>query len=97
MALAHREDAVRILDAVREQRDRILATLPSMGAEAFPSSANFVLFRPPKRAREVWRGLLDRGVLVRDFTDLVPECLRVTAGTREEVDRFLSALEEVLA
>jgi histidinol-phosphate aminotransferase len=97
VALAHREDAVRILDAVREQRDRILATLPSMGAEAFPSSANFVLFRPPKRAREVWRGLLDRGVLVRDFTDLVPECLRVTAGTREEVDRFLSALEEVLA
>ena len=97
VALAHREDAVRILDAVREQRDRILATLPSMGAGTFPSSANFVLFRPPKQAREVWRGLLDRGVLVRDLTELVPECLRVTAGTREEVDRFLSALEEVLA
>ena len=77
-------------------RDRILATLPSMGAEAFPSSANFVLFRPPRHAREVWRGLLDRGVLVRDLTELVPECLRVTAGTPEEVDLFLSALEEVL-
>ena len=55
-----------------------------------------VLFRPPRHAREVWRGLLDRGVLVRDLTELVPECLRVTAGTPEEVDLFLSALEEVL-
>jgi histidinol-phosphate aminotransferase len=97
VALAHSDEAVRILDAVREQRERILATLPSMGVGAFPSSANFVLFRPPRHAREVWRGLLDRGVLVRDFTDLVPECLRVTAGTPEEVDRFLSALDEVLA
>jgi histidinol-phosphate/aromatic aminotransferase/cobyric acid decarboxylase-like protein len=35
-------------------------------------------------------------VLVRDFTELVPECLRVTAGTPDEVDLFLSALEEVL-
>ena len=34
--------------------------------------------------------------LVRDLTELVPECLRVTAGTPEEVDLFLSALEEVL-
>jgi histidinol-phosphate aminotransferase len=96
VALAHREEAVRILDAIREQRDRILTMLPSMGVETFPSFANFVLFRPSKPATEVWQGLLDRSVLVRDFTNLVPECLRVTAGTPEEVDRFLSALEEVL-
>ena len=40
--------------------------------------------------------LLDRGVLVRDFGRVIPDCLRVTAGTPEEVDLFLSALEEVL-
>lgn len=97
VALDHRDDALAILDAVREQRDRIAAALPELGAEAFPSQANFVLFRPPRPADEVWRGLLDRGVLIRDFSKLVPGCLRVTAGTPEEVDRFLSALEEVLA
>jgi histidinol-phosphate/aromatic aminotransferase/cobyric acid decarboxylase-like protein len=36
-------------------------------------------------------------VLVRDFTSVIPQALRVTAGTPEEVDLFLSALEEVLA
>lgn len=97
IALRHRDAALAILDAVREQRDRIAAALPELGAEAFPSDANFVLFRPPRPAAEVWRGLLDRGVLVRDFSQLVPGCLRVTAGTPEEVDRFLDALKEVLA
>jgi histidinol-phosphate aminotransferase len=97
VALDHRDEALEILDAVRKERDRILDALPPMGVEAFPSDANFVLFRPPKAAEGVWQGLLDRSVLVRDFTALVPGCLRVTAGTPEEVDRFLSALEEVLA
>jgi histidinol-phosphate aminotransferase len=97
VALRHREDALAILDAVREQRDRILAELPRLGVETHPSDANFVLFRPPGDAAAVWQGLLDRGVLVRDFTSAIPGALRVTAGTPEEVDLFLSALEEVLA
>jgi histidinol-phosphate aminotransferase len=97
VALDHREEALEILDAIRAERDRILRALPPMGVEAFPSEANFVLFRPSGSAADVWRGLLDRDVLVRDFDALVPGCLRVTAGTPEEVDAFLSALEEVLA
>ena len=97
IALRHKEDALAILDAVRQERDRMLDELPALEVRAFSSDANFVLFRPPKPAREVWRGLLDRGVLVRDMTSVVPDCLRVTAGTPEEVGRFLSALKEVLA
>jgi histidinol-phosphate aminotransferase len=97
VALRHKKDALAILATVRRERDRILAELPALEVRAFPSDANFVLFRPPKPAQDVWRGLLDRGVLVRDLASVVPECLRVTAGTTEEVDRFLSALREVLA
>jgi histidinol-phosphate aminotransferase len=95
-ALRHVDAARSILGRVREQRDRILAALPALGVEAFPSDANFVLFRPPTPAAGVWQGLLDRGVLVRDLSGVVPGCLRVTAGTPQEVDLFLSALEEVL-
>jgi histidinol-phosphate aminotransferase len=97
VALAHRDDALRILHSIREQRDRIVEALPTMGVEAFPSAANFVLFRPPLDAGDVWRALLDRGVLVRDVRAAVPGSLRVTAGTPAEVDRFLSALQEVLS
>jgi len=98
VALRHAHEAMSILDGVRRERDRIREALGAIpGVEAFPSDANFVLFRPPKPADEVWNGLLEHGVLVRDLSAVVPGCLRVTAGTTHEVDAFLRALEVVLA
>ena len=97
-ALRHAEEAAAGVGAVREQRDRLLEALAGIeGATVFPSEANFVLFRPPGDAKVIWQGLLDRGVLVRDLTEVVPNALRVTAGTPHEVDLFLKSLEEVLA
>ena len=96
-ALRHEDEAAAGLDAIRTERDRIVRALSEIdGATVFPSQANFVLFRPPGDAKELWQGLVDRGVLVRDLTDVVPNGLRVTAGTTHEVDLFLKALEEVL-
>ena len=81
-ALRHAKEAVAILDAIRDERDRILAALRAMpDMTVFPSDANFVLFVPPKPAADVWRGLLERGVLIRDLSSVVPNALRVTAGT----------------
>jgi histidinol-phosphate aminotransferase len=97
VALRHVDEAEAALDAIRSERDRIARGLSAIeGVTVFPSDANFVLFQPPRDAQEVWRGLLDRGVLVRDLTEVVPNGLRVTAGTPHEVDLFLKALEEVL-
>jgi len=61
--------------------------------------ASSVLFVPPPDhdAAAVWQGLLDRSVLVRDLTSVVPNALRVTAGAEHEVDLFLTSLREVLA
>jgi histidinol-phosphate aminotransferase len=98
VALFHAEEAMAILDAVRRERDRLLVALAAIeGMTVYRSDANFVLFRPPKPVELVWRGLLDRGVLIRDSSQVVPGCLRVTAGTTTEVDAFLQALSEVLA
>jgi histidinol-phosphate aminotransferase len=97
-ALHHATEASDILDSIRVERDRILTALRAMpGIVVYPSDANFVLFVPPKPAAVVWQGLLDRGVLIRNLSAVVPDALRVTAGTTHEVDLFLSALEEVLA
>jgi histidinol-phosphate aminotransferase len=96
IALRHRHEASGLLGAIRVQRDRIVRELRTLGLEVFPSDANFVLFRHPE-ATSVWRGLLDRDVLIRDMTAVVPDALRVTAGTEHETDRFLAAIKEVLA
>jgi histidinol-phosphate aminotransferase len=95
--LHYQREAEAIVDAIRSQRDRIAAALRAVpGMTVYPSEANFVLFVPPVDARELWQALLDRGVLLRDMTAIVPGALRVTAGTEAEVDLFLAAVQEVL-
>jgi histidinol-phosphate aminotransferase len=100
VALRHSAEELSLLDAIRAQRDRLVRELGAMpGVTVFPSDANFVLFIPPEPhdAVRVWQALLDRGVLVRDLTAVVPNALRVTAGSEHEVDLFLSSLRDVLS
>ncbi|WP_346623134.1 histidinol-phosphate transaminase [Blastococcus montanus] len=92
-ALAHTDALLGTVDAVKEQRDRIVAALPGLGLTSVPSDANFVLFGHFADAGKAWQALLDRGVLVRDVG--LPGWLRVTAGTAAETDAFLTALGEV--
>ncbi len=92
-ALAHTDALLATVDAVKHERDRIVAALPALGLTSVPSDANFVLFGGFADAPGVWQALLDRGVLVRDVG--LPGWLRVTAGTRAETDAFLTALGEV--
>ena len=94
VALAHSAALLATVDAIKSERDRIVAALPALGLTAVPSDANFVLFGRFADEAEVWRALLDRGVLVRDVG--LPGWLRVTAGTHEEVDGFLAALAAVV-
>lgn len=82
------------------ERERLSAAMAAMPIDVFPSGANFILFRPRTRGgREVWQGLLDRDVLVRDCSGWprLENCLRVTVGTPEENDVFLNALAEATA
>ncbi len=100
VVLKHRDllrQQVRAIVAERERLATALRALP--GLTVFPSEANFLLVRTARPAREVFRGLLDRGILVRDFGDAphLRECLRITVGTPEENDAVLRALREVLA
>ena len=83
-----------------EERGRLEAALADLDVDVWPSGANFVLIRPRRvEGGEVWQALLDRSVLIRDFSSMprLEGCLRVTIGTRAEDDRFLAALSEVLA
>jgi histidinol-phosphate aminotransferase len=94
------DDAMRArVAALVEERGRLVARLTELPITVWPSAANFVLFRPDERdGAEVWKALLDRSVLVRDCSSWprLDGCLRVTIGTPDEDDAFLTALEEAL-
>lgn len=87
---------------IKDERRRISAAMSALGADVWPSGANFVLFRPGGEgvdATAVWRSLLGDGVLVRDCSSWqrLPGCLRVTVGTPDENDAFLAALGRAMS
>ena len=90
-----------------EERERMLAALRDLDRiTVFESGSNFLLFRvAPGRgggatdpAYAVWEALVERGVLVRDFSRWpgVEDCLRVTIGTADEMAKFRAAFEKVM-
>ncbi len=92
-ALEHRDSLLAGLDDVKKQRDRIIAAMRDRGLTVLDTDANFALFGQFADQRTIWQGLLDRGVLVRDVG--LPGWLRVTAGTAEEIDAFVCAIDEL--
>jgi histidinol-phosphate aminotransferase len=99
IALRHRPEMEARVARIAEERGRVTAALGDLSVESWPSDANFILFRPnEKSADEVWRALLEHSVLIRNCADWdgLTGCLRVTIGTPEENDRFLTALKESL-
>jgi histidinol-phosphate aminotransferase len=102
VAAEHRERFAVRTAAIRQQRDRLAARLAEMsGLTVFPSAANFVLVRFDRvPVRVVFERLLSEfGILVRDVSagPGLAECLRISIGTREDVDAVIAALQEILA
>lgn len=77
------------LQGMRQLRDGA----ERLGLDFVPSYANFLTVRVGK-AQDIYKRLLRRGVIVRPVGGgyELPEHLRVTVGTEEENERFLSAL-----
>jgi histidinol-phosphate aminotransferase len=82
---------------IRETRVWFSNELRSIGYDVIPSQGNFVFAAPPDRnGRRVYDGLYSRKILVRHFTDpLLCHGLRITIGTRAEMETTMAALREI--
>ena len=98
-ALAHADELLGTVEAVKAQRDRMVVELTALGLTVVPTEANFLLFGPFEEPSALWQQLLDRGVLVRDLSSGpgLAGWLRVNAGTLDETTLFLDAMKDVLA
>jgi histidinol-phosphate aminotransferase len=95
-ALDDTEFARRSIAETRKGLRRLAEGLLSRGIEHVPSEANFILARVGDGAR-VAEALQRRGVIVRPVDNYgMPEWIRVTAGTAEQNERFLSELSAVM-
>ena len=83
---------------IRENRRFTTDGLRALGFELPESSANFVFARRPGLPGEtLYRKLKERGVLVRHFSkSRIEDYVRVTIGTREQMEIFLRETEDVI-
>ncbi len=81
--------------AIGAERERFESELVRRGWELVPSTANFVLGRPPAPAAEVAAWLQGGGLIVRSYPGhpRLKDWLRVTVRAPEEDDRFLRRLD----
>jgi histidinol-phosphate aminotransferase len=86
--------------AIITERERVMTELKGRKCvKTFPSQANFVLMKTPLVSRDLFNGLLSQGVLIRDVSSypLLENTVRVSIGRPAENDRFLAALDNVMA
>ena len=77
---------------------QITEGLTKLNLHAIPSVANFIAFDCGRPAQPIYEALLHEGVIVRPIGGYgMPNHLRVSIGLGEENERFLQALQKVLA
>lgn len=87
----------RLVDEVVRNRGELANALETLGFEVVPSATNFVFARPPRPAHELVARLRERKILVRHYDrEPIAGWIRITVGTREQHDRLLDALREIL-
>lgn len=95
VALDYESELLDTVATLRKNRDELSVALTAMGLTVIPSAANFLLFTGfSMTSAELWKALLDRGVLIRDVGLL--GYLRVTIGNEAENKKFLESLAACL-
>lgn len=82
-----------------ETREYAVEKLQEMGFILTNSKANFIFAKHPKlTGEEIYKGLKDRGILVRHFNKpRISDFVRITIGTKEQIDALIISVKEMLA
>ncbi len=96
-ALEDKSHLEKTLENNWAEMKRLTKELEEMGCRPFKSHTNFMLMDTFRDAGEVHEAMLRKGVIIRAMGAYgFPSCIRITIGTPEENQRFLSAFSQVL-
>ena len=81
-----------------ENREYTKNALEKLGFDVLPSRANFLFARSNSLDAEyIYKELKNRGILVRHFkNDRINNFIRVTVGSREQMEKFLKIVKEII-
>jgi len=83
------------LELINKEKERVISKIKETKLQVYPSSANFFLIKT--KILDLARELKDRGILVFDLSSQwLSGYIRVSVGTPEENNIFISSLKEIL-
>lgn len=87
-------DMIRLLVDMREAMAEVFLSMPTV-EKVYPSDANFLLVKI-KEARKIYTFLLEKGIVLRDRSNvaLCEDCLRITIGTEQENTLLVDAMQD---
>lgn len=97
-AFSDEEYFQRCCAKVIDTREWISTKLKALSFEVLPSQTNFLMVKHNKiKAEDLYNTLRDQGILVRYFSSpRIDEYIRVTCGTREEMEIFYQEVETII-
>ncbi|MBN1786072.1 MAG: histidinol-phosphate transaminase [Candidatus Methanofastidiosa archaeon] len=83
------------VERIIQSRERLASGLRSLGFKVFDSDANFIICDLGKEHKRVVELLKGEKILIRDRSGdrLLENCIRLSAGTMEETEKLLEALQ----
>ena len=81
------------INKIKKERERLSKKLSGLSLTelVYPSDANFLLIKV-KDADTIYKALVNKGIVVRNRSSIVKNCLRITVGKRDENNKLLDAL-----
>ncbi len=77
-----------------KERERLAASLKKMKLteKVYPSDANFLLVKV-KNANYIYNTLVSRNIIIRNRSNVINNCLRITIGKKSENNMLINALK----
>jgi histidinol-phosphate aminotransferase len=96
-ALNDEDHAIRSIQLVYEGKRYLYKELDRMGLSYVPSQANFIFIDFEKNSGDIFKTLLEEGIIIRPGKVWgYPTFARVTIGRMEDNRRFIKALKKIL-
>jgi histidinol-phosphate aminotransferase len=96
-ALKNSAQKDKFVKQIKQEREFLAGELEKIAEikKVYPSESNFILFECDEPA-SVYRKLTEKVVIIRDRSNQVKNCLRVSVGTHEQNEKFITELRNVL-
>jgi histidinol-phosphate aminotransferase len=94
--LAKTGESTNQIAKIKKERERLSQRLSELSITecVYPSDANFLLIKV-NDADAIYKNLTDKGIVVRNRSSIIKNCLRITVGKKNENNKLLDVLKRL--